>query len=85
MAKARKFTSLKAAQDWLAAHGFTKTATQHVWQDGSRMAAVNVELGGVMPRFLIAMGDSKSDVRRHGMAIVAAHREAGVAPIGAEG
>ena len=53
MARARKFNSVKAAQDWLVARGFTKTATQHIWKNGSRMAAINAELGGVIPRFTI--------------------------------
>ena len=53
MAKAPKFSSLKAAHDWLEAHGFEKTEMQHVWQNGTRIAAVSMQLGGVMPQFLI--------------------------------
>ena len=53
MARARKFNSVKAAQDWLVARGFAKTATQHIWKNGSRMAVINAELGGVIPRFTI--------------------------------
>ena len=53
MAKARKFYSLKAAQDWRVKRGFAATATQHVWKNVSHMAAINAELGGVMPRFTI--------------------------------
>jgi hypothetical protein len=53
MAQARKFNSVKAAQDWLVKRGFAQTATQHVWQNGSHMASVIAELGGVMPRFTI--------------------------------
>lgn len=85
MTQARKFTSLKAAHDWLVTQGFTKTATQHVWQDGSRMAAVSMVLGGVMPRFLIAMADSKTDAYWQRVAVVTAPREAGVATRAVEG
>ena len=53
MAQARKFNSVKAAQDWLTKRGFAATATQHVWKNVSHMAAINAELGGVMPRFTI--------------------------------
>ena len=53
MAQARKFNSVKAAQDWLTKGGFAATATQHVWKNGSRMAAISAELGGVIPRFTI--------------------------------
>jgi hypothetical protein len=67
MAKARKFTSLKAAHDWLVKRGFAATATQHVWKNGSRMAAISAELGGVLPKFLVAMGDCvfRSKSARH--------------------
>ena len=56
MAKARKFTSLKAAQDWLTKRGFKQTATQHVWQNGTSMVAIACELGGAFPKFIIAEG-----------------------------
>ena len=55
MAKATKFTSLKAVHDWLEARGFAKTAMQHIWANGTRTAAVSLQLGGAMPRFLITM------------------------------
>src|ERR1700751_1664511 len=61
MAKATKFSSLKAAQDWLVARGFAKSEVQHVWQNGSRMAAVSLQFGGVMPRFLITVENTKPD------------------------
>ena len=61
MAKAPKFSSLKAAHDWLEAHGFEKTEMQHVWQNGARIAAVSMQLGGVMPRFLITVENTKPD------------------------
>ena len=77
MAKARKFTSLEAAQDWLVARGFSQTATQHVWQNGSRMAAINAELGGVVPKFLVAIGDGNTDPYWARVAVVAARRAAG--------
>jgi hypothetical protein len=76
MAKARKFNSVKAAQDWLAKRGFAQTETQHVWKNGSRMAAINAELGAVMPKFLVAMGDSKTDAYWQRVAVVAARRAA---------
>ena len=77
MAQNCKFTSLKAAQDWLAARGFAKTATHHIWQNGSRMAAINAELGGVMPKFLVVIGDSKTDAYWQRAAVVAARHAAG--------
>ena len=75
MAQARKFNSVKAAQDWLVKRGFAQTAMQHVWKNGSRTAAINAELGGVMPKFLIAMGDSKTDAYWQRVAVVAARRD----------
>jgi hypothetical protein len=78
MAQARKFNSVKAAQDWLVARGFAATATQHIWKNGSRMAAINAELGGVMPKFQVAMGDSKTDSYWQRAAVVAARHAAGV-------
>jgi hypothetical protein len=76
MAKARKFNSVKAAQDWLTKRGFAATATQHVWKNGSPMAAINAELGGVLPKFLVAIGDSKTDAYWQRVAVVAARRAA---------
>ena len=52
MAKPRKFTSLRAAHDWLEARGFAQ-AGMHVWQRGEQTAWVSIELGGYRPRFLI--------------------------------
>jgi hypothetical protein len=76
MAQARKFNSVKAAQDWLTKRGFAATATQHIWKNGSRMAAISAELGGVMPKFLVAMSDSKTDAYWQRVAVVAARRAA---------
>jgi hypothetical protein len=76
MAQARKFNSVKAAQDWLTKRGFAATATQHVWKNGSRMAAINAELGGVLPKFLVAMGDGNTDPYWARVAVVAARHAA---------
>ena len=80
MAQARKFTSLKAAHDWLTKRGFGQTAMQHVWQDGKVTAWISIQLGGTrptfMPKFLVAMGDSMTDAYWQRVAVVAARRTA---------
>ena len=55
MAQARKFTSLKAAQDWLVAHGYSLTG-MHVWSNGKVTAWVSIQLGGTRPTFIVSEG-----------------------------
>jgi len=53
MATSRRFTSLKAAQDWLVAHGYSLTG-MHVWSNGKVTAWISIELGGYRPSFIVS-------------------------------
>ena len=55
MAKARKFYSLKAAQDWLTKRGYSLTG-MHVWSNGKVTAWVSIQLGGIRPTFIVSEG-----------------------------
>ena len=55
MAQARKFTSLKAAHDWLIKRGYSLT-DMHVWSNGKVTAWVSIQLGGIRPTFIVSEG-----------------------------
>ena len=55
MVQARKFNSVKAAQDWLTKRGYSLTG-MHVWSNGKVTAWVCIQLGGYRAAFIVAEG-----------------------------